>query len=149
MLTGLQLHQDFKMFFFPFKLLELKSGDAVPEELKIDVSEYIIEANLPPATAENVRLVSDALILYNVIEKRRGELDDLSKGMESISLISLLSKHRQIGSLLFPRTAEKIVDAQTVKARIKKDGEVGTSEERARSFLLQYIDELERRHPKG
>ena len=121
----------------------------MPEQLKTELSEYIIEANLPALTAENVRLVSDALILYNVIEKRKGELDDLSKGMENISLITFLSKHRQIGSLLFPRTAEKIVVAETVKARIKKDGELGTSEQRARSFLFQYIDGLGRRDPKG
>lgn len=75
----------------------------------------MVETNFPPPTGENVRLVSDALILYNVIEKRRRELDDLAKGMESISLITYLSKHRQIGSLLFPRAAEKIVHAETVR----------------------------------
>ena len=127
----------------PLKLLELKRGDAVPDQLKNDMSEYLTEANLPPPTAQNVRLVSDALILYNVIEKRTGELDDLGKGMESIGLINYLSKHRQAGSLLFPRTAEK-----TVKARIRKDGELDTSEQQAKSFLLQYIDELGRRDPK-
>lgn len=132
----------------PLKLLELKRGDAVPDQLKNDMSEYLTEANLPPPTAQNVRLVSDALILYNVIEKRRGELDDLAKGMESIGLINYLSKHRQIGSLLFPRTAEKTVDVQTVKARIKEEGELDTSEQQAKSFLLQYIDELGRRDPK-
>lgn len=133
----------------PFKLLELKRGDAVPDQLKNDMSEYLTEANLPPPTAENVRLVSDALILYNVIEKKRGELDDLAKGLESIGLINYLSKHRQIGSLLFPRTAEKTVDAETVKARIKDEGELDISEQQAKCFLLQYIDELGRRDPKG
>ena len=132
----------------PLKLLEPKRGDAVPDQLKNDLSEYLTEANLPPPTAQNVRLVSDALILFNVIEKRRGELDDLAKGMESIGLINYLSKHRQIGSLLFPRTAEKTVDVQTVKARIREEGELDTSEQHAKSFLLQYIDELGRRDPK-
>ena len=51
----------------PFKLLDLKRGDIVPDQLKNDMSEYLTEANLPLPTAENVRLVSDALVLYNVI----------------------------------------------------------------------------------
>lgn len=105
--------------FCPSKLLELKRGDAVPDQLKNDMSEYLTEANLPPPTAENVCLVSDALILYNVIEKRRGELDDLAKGMESIGLINYLSKHRQIGSLLFPRTARIKASKNQGRRRIK------------------------------
>lgn len=82
-----------------FKLLELKRGDAVPDQLKNDMSEYLTEANLPPPTAENVRLVSDALILYNVIEKRRGELDDLAKGLESIGLINYPEQQRKLWML--------------------------------------------------
>ena len=64
------------------------------------------------------------------------------------TLINYLSKHRQIGSLLFPRTAEKAVDAETVKARIKEEGELDISEQQAKCFLLQYIDELGRRDPQ-
>ena len=111
--------------------------------------EYRIEANLPIPTTENAHLVADTLILFNVIEKRRGELDDFAKGMESISLISYLRQNKQIGSLLFPRSAEKIIDVTTLKSIINKDGEFNSLEQRAEQFLLQYIDELGKRDPTG
>lgn len=56
--------------------------------------EYLIEVNLFLSIVENVCRVFDVFILCNVIEKRRGEFDDLVKGMESIGLINYLFKYR-------------------------------------------------------
>jgi hypothetical protein len=133
------------------QLLDLEKDklEKIPDEIQNSLFDYRLESNLPHITAENIQIIADSLVLYNVIEKRKAELDDLAKGMESISLMSFLKKNVEVSGLLFPRTVEKVVDVESLKLRIQTEGKLNDSDEKAKMFFMQYIDELQSRNPQG
>lgn len=97
-------------------------------------------------TINNIQMIADSLVLYNVIEKRTAELDDMAKGMETVKLITFLRQNESVCSLLFPRASEKVIDGKTLKQRIKTEKKcLEADEEKANAFLLEYIDELQSR----
>lgn len=109
-----------------------------------------MEANLPEVTMTNFQMIADSLVLYNVIEKRTPELDDMFKGMVSVELVTFLKNNQSVCNLLFPRAAEKVIDGKTLKQRIITEKKIlKGAEEKAKSFLDQFIDALQTRGPNA
>ncbi len=50
-------------------------------DLRNSLTPYLHEAGLDPDLNINRKIIIDGIMMYQVVEKRRLELDDLAKGM--------------------------------------------------------------------
>ena len=114
-------------------------------ELRSGLEPYIFEAGLDPDDLHcNGKLLIDGLIMYQVIDKRKPELDELAKGiifvfsvffnknsrklitityiysalnclsMEEVSLVTFLKRTPVLKDVVFPVDAERYILAETV-----------------------------------
>ena len=74
-------------------------------------------------------------MIYNVIEKRGNELNDLVSGINELCLVNYLKSHQEMAKAVFPRQAESVVDTKDVKARIVLESPVHSQGETLKGFL--------------
>ena len=75
-------------------------------------------------------------MVYNVIEKRRNELEDLVMGMTELSLVNYLRAHNKMVKIVFPREAETVVAPDELKERIVLENPEHPQAETINDFLL-------------
>lgn len=66
----------------------LQNEEPPSSALKEGIVPYLLEAGLDPDHLNsNAKLIVDGLMLFNVIEKRRLELEDVAKGKQTMLLL--------------------------------------------------------------
>ena len=81
-------------------------------------------------------------MVYNVIEKRRNQLNDLVSGMNELSVVNYLKSHQEMAKAVFPREAESAVDPKDEKERIVLESPVHSQGETLKGFLCQCVDDI-------
>ena len=61
------------------QLNNLESDEKIPEVLKSRMEPYLFEAGLDPGNNEK-KIMTQGLMIYNIINKRRLEIQDICKG---------------------------------------------------------------------
>ena len=97
-----------------------------------------------PLSGEKRHIALQRILVYNVIEKRRNELNDLVSGMNELSLVNYLKSHQEMAKAVFPREAESVVDPKDVKERIILESPVHSQGETLKGFLCQFVDDISR-----
>lgn len=95
-----------------------------------------------PLSGEKRHIALQRILVYNVIEKRRNELNDLVSGINELSLIDFLKAHQDMAKVVFPREAESVVDPKDVKERIVLENPVHSQGETLKGFLYQFVDDI-------
>ena len=95
-----------------------------------------------PLSGEKRHLVLQQILVHNVIEKRRNELEDLATGMNSLSLVSYLEAHNEMIKFVFPREAESIIDKEIVKRKICLENSNMQQGEVFVEYLCNFIDDI-------
>ena len=93
---------------------------------------------------KNAHMAAQKIMIHEVLNKRRCEMADISNGMESLSLMKLLSMCPHVTSIVFPTTASCSIDPVLLKHLMKTDPTnlAGIPEnENAFKWLNMYIDE--------
>ena len=80
--------------------------------------------------------------MYNVIEKRRNELNALVTGMNELSLVNYLNVHQEMAKVVFPREAESVVHPEDVKEKIVLENPSHPQDASLKGFLCQFVDDV-------
>ncbi|XP_068728065.1 uncharacterized protein [Montipora capricornis] len=84
------------------------------------------------------------ILLQQVIIKRKNEIEDIMKGMDSLSLLSFLKSHPCISPLVFTKKTEATPSVEEVQNLIVAEDNTSLtgSQERALDFLKAYVANL-------
>ena len=94
---------------------------------------------------ENKEIEANQIMVHEVLSKRRREVEDIRKGLESLALVSLFSTCSSLCNHVFPSSQEFGINPEMVKSQITlMEGEVLNSENKRNAFLWlrSYIEEL-------
>lgn len=94
---------------------------------------------------ENKEIAANQIMVHEVLNKRRREVEDIRRGLESLALISLLSTCSSLCNQIFPPSQEFGINPEMVKSQITlMEGEVLNNENKRNAFLwLQsYTEQL-------
>lgn len=94
---------------------------------------------------ENKEIAANQIMVHEVLNKRRREVEDIRRGLESLALVSLLSTCSSLCNQICPPSQEFGINPEMVKSQITlMEGEVLNNENKRNAFLwLQsYIEEL-------
>lgn len=94
---------------------------------------------------ENKEIAANQIMVHEVLNKRRREVEDIRRGLESLALVSLLSTCSSHCNQIFPSSQEFGINPEMVKSQITlMEGEVLNNENKRNAFLwLQsYIEQL-------
>ena len=80
------------------------------------------------------------VLVYEVIFKRRQELDDLRRGLQTVGLASFLSKKSKLISKVFPSLRDVKVDFESIKRKLKPPQSMSEKQKQAYSFLLAFLE---------
>ena len=100
---------------------------------------------------ENKEIAANQIMVHEVLIKRRREVEDIRRGLESLALVSLLSTCPSLCYQVFPSSEELVTNPEMVKSQITlMEGEELNSDNKRNAFLwLQsYIEELGLRSKK-
>ena len=134
--------------FLYWQMLETKT----PDEIQRLSANPLVQVMLDNAgftgvflSLENKDIAANQIMVHEVLIKRRREVEDIRKGLESLALVSLLSTCSSLCSKVFPSSEEFSMTAEMVKSQIiLMEGEALDSDNKRNAFLwLQsYIEEL-------
>ncbi|CAB4007572.1 E3 ubiquitin- ligase pub2 [Paramuricea clavata] len=130
-------------------LQEIQNG-SITEDHRSTLLPYLLEVGLPPLTEANVEISIQGLLMYNVFERRRHILDDITHGLNQVSMISFLKRQPVVADLFFPRDIARVVKATDVENERSLVVHAGSEHEHlVGSFLTRYIFDLEDGCMKG
>ena len=92
----------------------------------------------------NAHVAVQQILMHQVLHKRRCEMDEISRGMEELSLPKLLHVCPDLVSVVFPTSASQAIDPSLLKSMLRVDPNhyIGNAEcEAALKWLKIYIDE--------
>ena len=114
------------------------------DELKALLLPYRDEAAVlqVPLTGKQRHFVLQQLLVYNVIEKRRQDLIDLASGMNELCLLQYLKIQNSMGTAVFPRQAEAVIDKEEVMRRIILQDDKHPHGQAIMDFLYRFLDEI-------
>lgn len=93
---------------------------------------------------ENSHVAVQQIMMHEVLNKRRCEMADISSGMETLSLLKLLSMCPDVVSIVFRTSTSCAIDPSLLRSMMTADSSnyIGISEnENALRWLNMYIDE--------
>ena len=88
------------------------------------------------------------IMVHEVLLKRKREVEDIRRGMETLSLVSFLKSCPSLCKQVFPSAAEFIIKPEMVSSQITlMEGETLNSNNNRNAFhwLHQYTDEIVQR----
>ena len=129
--------------------MALPAPESPTQELIEEYRVYMDEFALPPLTAANKKVIAEQLMFGHVIEKRERELEEIGKGLASVSLLQFIRSNKFIVTAIFPREEERVIDVVVLKGKIEKPQGNDVNVSRIWSFFMHYIDELASRTSKS
>ena len=132
-------------------MTSLDKDQEVTDDLLEFLRPYRDEAGIlqVPLSGEQRHIALQRILVCNVIEKRRNELNDLVSGMNELSLVNYLKAHQEMAKVVFPREAEAVVDPKDVKERIVLENPVHSQGETLKGFLFQFVDDISHENEGG
>ncbi|CAB3999587.1 PREDICTED: uncharacterized protein LOC107356592 [Paramuricea clavata] len=114
----------------------------IPEQLKEDLTPYVFESGLDIDLLHSDRkLIAQGLMMYQVIDKRKQELDDILKGMNEVQLHSFLACCTvDVLESIFPTWEKQFNTFDEVKSVSVFEETEG--HENTISFWFQYLSDL-------
>ena len=93
----------------------------------------------------NKEIAVNHIMVHEVLLKRKQEVEDIRRGMETLSLVSFLKSCPSLSKQVFPSAAEFTIKPEMVSSQITlMEGETLNSNKNRNAFhwLHQYIEEL-------
>ncbi|KAJ7377519.1 hypothetical protein OS493_028502 [Desmophyllum pertusum] len=94
---------------------------------------------------ENKDIAVHQIMVHEVLLKRKLEVEDIRRGLESLSLITFLSSSPSLCKRVFPSAAEFIIKPEMITSQItlmEEESLNSTNRRNAFNWLHQYINEL-------
>ena len=128
----------------PIQLAGLNKDQDAPADLLEFLRPYRDEAGIlqVPLSGEQRHIALQCILVYNVIEKRRNELNALVTGMNELSLVDYLKVHQEMAKDVFPREAESVVNPEDVKEKIVLENPSHPQGTSLKGFLCQFVDDV-------
>ncbi|XP_023811216.1 uncharacterized protein LOC110014692 isoform X2 [Oryzias latipes] len=114
-----------------------------------EVNNLAFSWDLPPINKNNRRWLSEKILRHAVIERRQTQIKQIRKGLKDSGVFNMIKQRPALATVLFPRTAEQIMDSQTILKRIiwpmpdsEDEDDHGSMEEAClvTGFLRDYIE---------
>ena len=100
-------------------------------------------------SSSNKDMALEAAILHHTLNIRKLEMDDIRRGMETISLVSFLNKNRELWHSVhaFPQTNQVTISAATLESKLVlhssvKLDEINEQEKQAFELCKEYVRTL-------
>ena len=128
----------------PIQLAGLNKDQYAPADLLEFLRSYRDEAGIlqVPLSGEQRHIALQSILVYNVIEKPRNELNSLVTGMNELSLVNYLKVHQEMAKVVFPREAESVVNPEDVKEKIVLENPSHPRGAFLKGFLSQFVDDV-------
>ncbi|RVE61339.1 hypothetical protein OJAV_G00169860 [Oryzias javanicus] len=97
-------------------LLESEKELTPPE--KCEVNNLAVSWDLPLMTDSNRRWLAEKLLYHAIIERRRTQIKQMRKGLKDSGVFCMIKERPALASILFPRSADQVMDSQTILKRI-------------------------------
>ncbi|XP_061582496.1 uncharacterized protein LOC133447875 [Cololabis saira] len=91
--------------------------ELTPEE-RCTVNNLAFSWDLPPINVDNRRWLAEKMQQIAVIERRRTQIKQLRRGLKDCSVFYMIKERPALAQVLFPRSAEQVMDSQTILKRI-------------------------------
>ena len=128
----------------PIQLAGLNKDQDAPAALLEFLRSYRDEAGIlqVPLSGEQRHIALQRILVYNVIEKRRNELNSLVTGMNELSLVNYLKVHQEMAKVVFPREAESVVNPEDVKEKIVLENPSHPQGASLKGLVCQFVDDV-------
>lgn len=85
------------------------------------------------------------LLLHEVLLTRQREIVDISRGMQSLSLITFLKMNESLLNMVFPALEDMSVSPDEIKSKVTlhwefSDKDLSPEQKQARNYFLEFID---------
>ena len=108
------------------------------------------QAGVQKLDAKNKEKAVQQIMLHQVLLKRKYEVDDIIKGLNTLSLAQLLKRHPCVSQLVFPTLSDVIVPRALVLDMLTLDSEepfpLEPNKQRAYGYLQHYVKDCEERN---
>ena len=132
-------------------MLEAKTTDDI-QELSINPLVPVLLDNAGftgiVLSLDNKEIAVNQIMVHEVLLKRKREVEDIRRGMESLSPFSFLTSYPSLCKQVFPSAAEFIIKPGMITSQITlMEGQMldSTKNRNAFHWLHQYIEELDQR----
>ncbi|XP_062320451.1 uncharacterized protein LOC134022716 [Osmerus eperlanus] len=88
-----------------------------PQE-QCEVNNLAFSWDLPPINNNNRRWLAEKILQHAVIERRRTQMKQLRRGLKERGVVTMIKERPALSEVLFPRSAEQVMDSQTILKRI-------------------------------
>ena len=106
------------------------------------------QAGVQKLEAKNKEKAVQQILLHQVLLKRKYEVDDIIKGLKTLSLTEFLKRHPCVSPLLFPTESDVAVPTSVVldKLTVDEPQPLEPNKLRAYGFLQDYIKDCEEKN---
>ncbi|XP_049419864.1 uncharacterized protein LOC125881002 isoform X2 [Epinephelus fuscoguttatus] len=91
--------------------------ELTPQE-RCEVNNLAFSWDLPRISNNNRRWLAEKILQHAVIERRRTQMKQLRRGLKDSGVVTMIKEHPALVEVLFPRSAEQVMDSQTILKRI-------------------------------
>ena len=109
------------------------------------VLDLLQECGVVKLREDNRHKAVQKILLQQVIIKRKNKIEDIMKGMDSLSLLSFLKSHPCISQFVFPRKLEATPSSEAVQNLIVVEDDIQSptsAQVRVLGFLREYVTKL-------
>lgn len=110
------------------------------------VSRLMLAAGVNVLLGPSTRTVAfQDLLLHEVLLMRHREIVDISRGMQSLSLITVLKTNESLLNVVFPALEDMSVSPDAIKSKVTlhwefSNNDLSPEKTQARNFFLEFID---------
>jgi len=110
------------------------------------VSRLMLAAGVNVLLGPSTRSVAfQDLLLHEVLLMRHREIVDLSRGMQSLSLITVLKMNESLLNVVFPALEDMAVSPDEIKSKVTlhwefSNNDLSLEQKQARNYFLEFID---------
>lgn len=110
------------------------------------VSRLMLAAGVNVLLGPSTRTVAfQDLLSHEVLLMRHREIVDISRGMQSLSLITFLKLNESLLNVVFPALEDMSVSPDEIKSKVKlhwefSNNDLSPEQKQARSYFLEFID---------
>ncbi|XP_047202736.1 uncharacterized protein LOC124856403 isoform X2 [Girardinichthys multiradiatus] len=91
--------------------------ELTPQE-RCEVNNLAFGWDLPPINDNNRRWLAEKILQHAVIDRRRAQMKQLRKGLKESVVLTMIKERPALAEVLFPKSAEQVMDSQTILKRI-------------------------------
>ena len=107
----------------------------------VDVQSLIHQSGCSHAFITSSNVVMFKVMVYIIVFKRIREMEQLRRGIDSLSLCTLLQKSHSLVQFLFPTEAESVISIDVLKKIIKSDSKTDDAKNTL-EFFIRYLEEV-------